>query len=83
MIRIQLPEQEALRLQRLFRQTTDRPLPDRLPSVLLAHRGRQHQDIAADLGIAPGTVQRWLNAYLDRDPDGGRGPIGCSTAWQT
>src|SRR6516165_330215 len=70
MIRIQLPEQEALRLQRQFRQTTDRKLRDRLQIVLLAHRGRQHQDIAADLGVAPRTVQRWLNAYLDRGPDG-------------
>ena len=70
MIRIQLPEQEALRLQRQFRQTTDRKLCDRLQIVLLAHRGRQHQDIAADLGVAPRTVQRWLNAYLDRGPDG-------------
>jgi transposase len=32
----------------------------------LAHRGRRHQDIAADLGVSTRTVQRWLNAYLDR-----------------
>jgi transposase len=70
MIRIQLPEKEALHLQQQFRQTTDRKMRDRLQIVLLAHRGRQHQDIAADLGIAPRTVQRWLNAYLDRGPDG-------------
>jgi transposase len=70
MIRIQLPEDEALRLQRQFRQATDRKLRDRLQIVLLAHRGRKHQDIAADLGIAPRTVQRWLNAYLDRGPGG-------------
>ena len=31
----------------------------------LAHRGRPQQDIAADLGTTPRTVQRWLNAYLD------------------
>src|SRR4051812_591110 len=30
----------------------------------MAHRSRPHQDIAADLGITPRTVQRWLNAYL-------------------
>ena len=70
MIRIQLPEEEALHVQRQFRRTTDRKLRDRLQIVLLAHRGRQHQDIADDLGIAPRTVQRWLNAYLDRGPDG-------------
>jgi transposase len=33
--------------------------------VRLAHRGRPHQDIAADLGTTPRTVQRWLNASLD------------------
>ena len=37
---------------------------DRLQIVRLAHRGRKHRDIAADLGITPRTVQRWLNAYL-------------------
>src|SRR5215470_1047624 len=70
MIRIRLPEDEALRLQRQFRQTDDRKLRDRLQVVLLAHNGRKHQDIAADLGVAPRTVQRWLNAYLGGGADG-------------
>ena len=65
MIRIQLPDAEAQRLEQAFRQATDRKLRDRLQIVRLAHRGRTHQDIAADLGITPRTVQRWLNAYLD------------------
>ena len=30
----------------------------------MAHRGRSHQNIAADLGVSPRTVQRWLNTYL-------------------
>jgi transposase len=54
----------------LFRQATDRRFRDRLQIVRLARRGRKHQDIAADLGITPRTVQRWLNAYLDRGLDG-------------
>jgi transposase len=29
----------------------------------MAHRGRPHQDIAADPAVAPRTAQRWLNAY--------------------
>jgi transposase len=70
LIRIQLPPPEAAALQQSFRQTADRRLRDRLQIVLLAHRGRPHQDIAADLGIVPRTVQRWLNAYLDRGMDG-------------
>src|SRR5262245_46604455 len=70
MIRIQLPEEEALRLEQQFRQTDDSKLRDRLQIVLLAHKGRKHQDIAADLAVAPRTVQRWLNAYLDRGLDG-------------
>ena len=41
---------------------TDRKHLDRLQIVRLAHRGRRHPDIAADLGITPRTVQRWLNA---------------------
>jgi transposase len=69
-IRIHLPEDEAQRLERAFRQSTDRKTRDRLQIIRLAHRGRKRQDIAADLGITPRTVQRWLNAYLDRGLDG-------------
>lgn len=64
MIRIHLPEADAQALERAFRQATDRKHRDRLQIVLMAHRGRPHQDIAADLAITPRTVQRWLNAYL-------------------
>lgn len=70
MIRIHLPEAEAQRLEHAFRLATDRKTRDRLQIIRLAHRGRKHQDIAADLGITPRTVQRWLNAYLDRGLDG-------------
>jgi transposase len=65
MIRIHLPPTEAQRLDARFRSTTDRRLRDRLQIVRMAHRGRPHQDIAADLGIHRKTVTRWLNAYCD------------------
>lgn len=65
MIHIRLPEAKADRLEQAFRQATDRKLRDRLQIVLMAHRGRPHQDIAADLAVSTRTVQRWLNAYLD------------------
>src|SRR3954469_16024763 len=64
-IRIELTDHDARRLEQAFLQATDRKLRDRLQIVRLAHRGRPHQDIAADLGITPRTVLRWLNAYLD------------------
>jgi transposase len=70
MIRIHLPPAEQQRLLHAFRSTDDRTLRDRLQIVLMAQRGRPHQDIAADLGITPRTVQRWLNAYLERGLDG-------------
>jgi transposase len=70
MIRIQLTDAEAESLERAFHQATDRKHLDRLQIVRLAHRGRKHQDIAADLGITPRTVQRWLNAYLGGGLDG-------------
>jgi transposase len=57
-------------LQQLFRSTADRKLRDRIQIVLLAQRGRPHHDIAQDLAITPRTVQRWLNAYLERGLDG-------------
>src|SRR3954447_24611332 len=70
MIRIQLTDAEAEGLERAFRQATDRKHLDRLQIIRLAHRGRKHKDIAADLGITPRTVQRWLNAYLGGGLDG-------------
>jgi transposase len=70
MIRIQLPATEAERLGTLFRSTADRKLRDRLQIVLLAHRGRARQDIAADLGVHRKTVTRWLNAYCADGLDG-------------
>ncbi len=63
-IRIELTDHDARRLEQAFLQATDRKLHDRLQIVRLAHRGRPHPNIAADLGISPRTVQNWLNAYL-------------------
>ena len=70
MIRISLPAAELQQIQQLFRSTDDRTLRDRLQIILMAHRGRPHQGIAADLGVSPRTAQRWLNAYLERGLDG-------------
>jgi transposase len=69
-IRIHLSEQDQSRLEVAFRTTADRKLRDRLQIVRLAHGNRPHQDIAADLGVTPRTVQRWLNAYLERGLEG-------------
>ncbi len=66
MIRICLPPEEAERLDHAFRQETEPKVKDRLLIIRLAQRGRPHQDIARDLAITPRTVQRWLNAYLDK-----------------
>ena len=70
MIRISLPAAQLPPLQRLFRTTDDRTLRDRIQVVLMAHRGRPHHQIAADLGVTPRTVQRRLNAFLERGLDG-------------
>lgn len=66
MIRIRLPEAESQKLEAEFRSTQDRKLRDRLQIVLLAHKGRKHQDIATDLSLNRRSVQRWLNAYCER-----------------
>ena len=65
MIRIQLPQAEADRLENLFQATDDRKLRDRLQIVLMVQHGRARQDIAQDLGIHRRSVTRWLNAYCD------------------
>ena len=70
MIRISLPAAQLQQLQQLFRSTDDRTLRDRVQIVLMAQRGRPHQQVAADLGVTPRTVQRWLNAYLERGLEG-------------
>ena len=65
MIHVLLPPTTAERLKSLFRSTDDPKLRHRLQIVLMAHRGRPRQDIAADLGVNRKTVTRWLNAYCD------------------
>jgi transposase len=70
MIHIQLPQGEVKRLEQLFRSTNNRKLRDRLQIILLAQRGRLHQDIAAELCINRRSVQRWLNAYCERGLEG-------------
>jgi transposase len=64
MIRIQLPDADVRRLEQTFCSSDDPKFRTRLQIVLMAHRGRPHRDIAADLAVATRTVQRWLNAYL-------------------
>ena len=70
MIRIQLSARDQSFLEQAFRNATDRKFHDRLQIIRLAHRNHPHQDIAADLGVTPRTVQRWLNAYLERGLEG-------------
>ena len=70
LIRVQLPTTEAEHLDTVFRSTDDRKLRDRLQIVLMAHRGRARQDIAADLGVHRKTVTRWINAYCETGLDG-------------
>ena len=70
MIRIRLPQEESQRLDQAFREEADSKYRDRIQIVRLASRDRPHKDIAADLAITPRTVQRWLNAYLERGLDG-------------
>jgi transposase len=69
-IRIQLPATEANRLDTLFRSTDDPKFRVRLQIVLMAHRGRARQDIAADVGVHRKTVTRWINAYCEDGLDG-------------
>jgi transposase len=69
-IHVRLPQEESQRLDQAFRQETDRKYRDRIQIIRLASRGRPHKDIAADLAVTPRTVQRWLNAYLERGLDG-------------
>ena len=70
MIRITLPDAEVRQLEEILRTAADPKLRHRAQIVLMAHRGRRSPDIAADTATTPRSVQRWLNAYLDRGLDG-------------
>jgi transposase len=70
MIRIQLSEAEAQRLEQAFHSATDHKLRDRRNVIRFAHRGPQRQDIPDQHGLSTRSVQGWLNAYLERGPDG-------------
>jgi len=65
MIRVVLTERQEGELEALFAGTEDRRLRDRAQIVLMAHRGRPRGQIAADVGVATRTVQRWVNAYCE------------------
>jgi transposase len=69
-IRVTVPAVEVGRLEDLLQTTPDAKLRHRVQIVLMAHRGRKHPAIAADTGTSHRSVQRWLNAYLDRGLDG-------------
>ena len=70
MIRIPLSRGEVEQLEAVLCSAAERKLRDRVQIVLLAHKGKKHQDIAAGLAISPRTVQRWLNAWRERGLDG-------------
>ena len=70
MIRIALSRKQARELEAALRRTDDRKFHGRVQIVLMTHRGRPREQVAADSGVTPRTVQRHLNAYLDRGLDG-------------
>jgi transposase len=63
MMKLSLSEDERGLLEERFRCTPHRRLRNRCQAILMAARGRQHRQIAEDLGISVRTLQRWLNAY--------------------
>jgi transposase len=63
MMKLSLNEEERCQLAERFRCTPNRRLRDRCQAILMAARGRQHRQIAEDLGGSVRTLQRWLNAY--------------------
>src|SRR3954471_24661883 len=65
MIRVVLTDRQVRELEGLVAAAEDRRPRDRARIVLMAHRGRPHGQIAADLGVSTRTVQRWLNAYCE------------------
>jgi transposase len=69
-IKVELTKDEVVRLQQLFRQSRLRGVRDRAQAVLMAAQGRPRGQIALDLCVTPRTVQRWINAWLERQDVG-------------
>jgi transposase len=65
-----LPQEESQRLDQAYRLQTDPTFRDRIQIIRLAARDRPHHEIAEHVAVHPRTVQRWLNAYLERGLDG-------------
>jgi transposase len=70
MIKVILSAFGQSRLEHTFKTTLNRRLRHRCQAILMAARGRRHHHIAADLGISPRTLQRWLQAYQTHGLDG-------------
>jgi transposase len=63
MRRITLTATEQTHLEQLCKTPHDRRLRDRCQAIVMAHRGRQRQTIAQDLGVHRTTVRLWLKQY--------------------
>ncbi len=70
MLRIFLNAEEYGAVEQQYKTATDRRVRDRCQAVLMAHRGRQRQAIAEDLGVHRTTVKKWLDRYRTRGLDG-------------
>ena len=73
MFRILLNAEEYAAVEQQYKTTTDRRVRDRCQAVLMAHRGRQRQAIAEDLGVHRTTVKKWLDRYRARGLGGLQG----------
>jgi transposase len=69
-IKVELSKDEAVRLQQLFKQSRQRGVRDRAQAVLMAAERRPRGQIAQDLRVTPRTVQRWINAWIERKEAG-------------
>ena len=65
MIHVVLKARQVRELESALRQADDPRFARRVQAVLMTHRGRSRDEVAADLCVTPRTVQRDLNAYLD------------------
>jgi transposase len=70
MMKLTLSDGARHPLETTFKTTADLRLRHRCQAILMAARGRRQGHIAADGSVSPRTVQRGLNAYQARGPEG-------------
>ena len=68
-LRLAMPQEQADKVRRQYRQTQDTRAKERCQAVLLAHGGQHtYEEIAQVVGRSRSTIQLWIKAFCEDGP---------------